>query len=176
MTNGITYIQGDIMQSKCQTLVNPVNCVGVMGKGLAMRFKELYPMMFEKYKVYCDKMLLRPGMLWIYTANAARKILCFPTKDDWRNPSRQDWIEDGLRKFRATYREKGVTSIAFPLLGAGCGGLYEETSREILEAYLHSLDIPVEIYVNTIPLNSKINEKVAYFKDHGFDVESSTRL
>lgn len=171
----ITFIKGNIMTSSCQTLVNPVNCVGVMGKGLALQFKERYPQMFEKYKYYCDKKLLRPGMLWIYTARNGKKILCFPTKDDWRKPSKVEWIEAGLKKFGTVYREKNITSIAFPLLGAGCGGLQESVSLRLMETCLHDVDIPIEIYVTSIPMEEQIGKKVSYLESVGFEAVSMSK-
>lgn len=168
----ITFIKGGIMTSSCQTLVNPVNCVGVMGKGLALQFKERYPQMFEKYKYYCDKKLLRPGMLWIYTANDGKKVLCFPTKDDWKNPSKVEWIEEGLKKFCDVYKEKKILSAAFPLLGAGCGGLKESVSLRLLETYLCNVEIPIEIYVRTIPIDEQIGKKVGLLESRGFEAVS----
>lgn len=147
----IKYLTGDILFSKCQTLVNPVNCVGVMGKGLALRFRKAYPDMFLRYKSICQRGLLKPGMLWLYQSITDTKVLCFPTKEDWREPSRSVWIEDGLSKFVTTYKEKGITSAAFPLLGAGNGGLDKSTAMAILEEHLRDCDIPIEIYSTYVP-------------------------
>lgn len=147
----IKYLTGDILFSKCQTLVNPVNCVGVMGKGLALRFRKAYPDMYLRYKSICQRGLLKPGMLWLYQSLSGTKVLCFPTKEDWREPSKIVWIEDGLRKFVTTYREKGIASAAFPLLGVGLGGLDKSTVMSILEEYLSDCDIPIEIYSTYVP-------------------------
>ena len=81
----ITYLTGDILFSKCQTLVNPINCKGAMGKGLALRFKKRFPGMYVKYKDYCSRGLITPGKLWLYKGKD-NWVLNFPTKDDWRNP------------------------------------------------------------------------------------------
>lgn len=87
MTN-ITIIENrDIFESKCQVLVNPINCVGVMGKGLALEFKNRYPKMFDKYKDLCDKYLIDIGRLWMFNVNDNKQILNFPTKKDWKDPS-----------------------------------------------------------------------------------------
>lgn len=142
----ITYLNGDILFSKYQTLVNPVNCVGVMGKGLALRFKKAYPDMFKRYKSICERHLFKPGLLWIYNAHNGQKVLCFPTKDDWNEPSRPEWIEDGLKKFVSTYKDKELTSAAFPLLGTGLGGLDKSTIMAMMEENLRQCDIPIEIY------------------------------
>lgn len=152
----LKYLTGDILFSKCQTLVNPVNCVGVMGKGLAFRFKKAYPNMYERYRIICKKRLLLPGKLWIYNALNGTKVLCFPTKDDWRKPSRPEWIECGLRKFVNTYKEKGITSAAFPLLGAGNGGMDKSSSMAMMGEYLSKCDIPIEIYSTYEPYSKKM--------------------
>jgi O-acetyl-ADP-ribose deacetylase (regulator of RNase III) len=141
----IYYREGDLFDSPAQTLVNPVNTVGVMGKGLALSFKERYPDMFAKYKEACDRHLLVPGMLMICRV-PHHLVLLFPTKEHWRDPSSLDYIEAGLSKFRETYAEKGITSIAFPKLGCGCGGLHWDIVRPVMEKYLVNLPIDVYIY------------------------------
>lgn len=152
----IKYLTGDILFNKCQTLVNPVNCVGVMGKGLALRYKKAYPDMYIRYRSICQRGLLKPGMLWIYNSIAGKKVLCFPTKDDWRYPSKTEWIEAGLMKFVETYKDKGITSAAFPLLGAGYGGLDKRMVIAILEEHLRDCDIPIEIYSTYEPYSKKL--------------------
>ncbi|MDD6552131.1 MAG: macro domain-containing protein [Prevotellaceae bacterium] len=150
------YLEGDILFSKCQTIVNPVNCVGVMGKGLALRFKRKYPRMFERYKWYCDNHQLAPGKLWLYPTRDKGFVMCFPTKTDWKLPSKIEYIEEGLQKFVSTYKDKKITSVAFPLLGAGLGGIDENVSMELLKKYLSPIDIPVEIYTRYVPQSEKI--------------------
>lgn len=159
----IKYIEGDILFNKCQTLVNPVNCVGVMGAGLALRFKRKYPQMFERYKWYCDRQLLEPGKLWLWPTHDKGYVMCFPTKKDWRDPSMAEYIEDGLEKFISTYKKKKITSIAFPLLGAGLGGFKKEVSLALLRRYLNGIDIPVEIYTKYVPQSEKIIRCVEKF-------------
>ena len=141
----IEYKTGDLFNSEAQTLVNTVNCVGVMGKGIALEFKKRYPDMFKSYKSICDKKLLRPGTLQLYK-KSDQWILNFPTKDHWRNKSKMQWLEDGLSKFRETYKEKGISSIAFPKLGCSNGGLKWEEVKPLMEKYLTDLDIKIEIY------------------------------
>ena len=140
--------EGSIFQSQCQTIVNTVNCVGVMGKGLALEMRNRFPEMYNEYKEICKAGALRPGMLWIWEGPEGKKILNFPTKDHWRNPSKYEWIEDGLKKFCENYKEKGITSIAFPPLGCSNGWLDLRTVLEIMSKYLEPLDIPVEIWIN----------------------------
>ena len=103
--------------------------------------------MFELYRKYCKKELITVGKLWLYkVAPSGLWILNFPTKTHWRFPSEYEYIEKGLQKFVDTYKEKGITSIAFPLLGATNGGLDKDKVLEIMLSYLSKCDIPVEIY------------------------------
>lgn len=141
---------GDIFLSRAQTLVNTVNCLGVMGKGLALRFKEEYPEMFDAYSEICKKGLLDIGKLWLYKADR-RWILNFPTKYDWRMPSHESYIELGLDKFLKTYKQRNIESVAFPLLGANNGNIDPEVSLKIMINYLQHCEIPVSIYKNYRP-------------------------
>jgi len=141
--------KGNIFTSKCQTIVNTVNCVGVMGAGIAYEFKLRYPDMFDKYKVFCDSGLIDIGNLWIYKLSkdeAYENILNFPTKKHWKYPSKEEYLEKGLKKFIDTYKEKKISSVAFPLLGASKGGISEQTTIEIMKRYLENIDIPIEIW------------------------------
>ena len=140
----ITYSSKSIFDSEAQTLVNPVNCVGVMGAGLAKEFKVRYPAMFESYSKACKVGLLTPGMLQLHKTNS-KWILNFPTKTDWRVGSTLGWIEAGLGKFASSYKEVGITSVAFPEIGCGLGGLDWDDVRALMCKYLDNLDIPVEI-------------------------------
>ncbi|MCT2561861.1 macro domain-containing protein [Chryseobacterium herbae] len=141
---------GNIFESNAQTLVNTVNCVGVMGKGLALEFKKRYPEMFKKYQQLCNDRLLDIGKLWLYKGQH-RWVLNFPTKYDWRQPSTAYYLEKGLDKFMETYRTRGIESIAFPLLGASNGGIPPEVSLKIMTDYLKECDIPVTIYFSYKP-------------------------
>ena len=148
----IEYIEGNIFESPAQVIVNTVNTVGVMGKGLALSFKQRYPQMFEKYKQACEKHLLTTGKLML-VYEADHWLLLFPTKENWRNPSKMEYIEKGLRKFVDTYEEKGITSIAFPRLGCGNGELNWDEVKPLMEKYLKKLPIDVYIYLGEIPDN-----------------------
>lgn len=141
----VNYIKGNIFTSKADVLVNPVNCVGVMGAGLALEFRLRYPDMFIKYANICKKEQLRPGKLWIFNGNDKR-ILNFPTKIDWKAKTKKEFLVKGLSKFADTYEEKRINSIAFPLLGADRGGLSQSTSLEVMLSFLEPLDIDIEIY------------------------------
>lgn len=141
----IPVITGNIFTSTCQTIVNTVNCVGVMGAGLALECRLRYPDMYRRYVELCSTGKLRPGLLWLYKA-PDRWILNFPTKQHWKYPSQESFLRDGLQKFMETYRERDIQSIAFPLLGARNGGLSSDTSLMIMTEYLSECQIPVEVY------------------------------
>lgn len=144
----ITYLKGDIFSSPAQVLVNTVNTVGVMGKGVALEFKKRYPEMFDVYERVCGAKKLDVGKLLLWRG-AEKWVLMFPTKKHWRNPSKPEYVEAGLQKFVDTYAEKGITSIAFPRLGCGNGGLDWTLVQPLMERYLKRLPIPVYIYVGT---------------------------
>lgn len=157
----IRYIEGDIFKSPAQVIVNTVNTVGVMGKGIALEFKKRYPDMFQAYRDICDRRKLKTGTLMLYY-EPDHWVLLFPTKENWRNPSRMEYIEAGLAKFCRTYAEKGITSVAFPKLGCGNGELNWSDVQPVMEKYLKDLPIDVYIYLGTGPNpipEHKIQEK-----------------
>lgn len=143
----VTFHKGNIFNAKTQTIVNTVNCVGVMGKGIALVFKLRYPKMFDIYKEHCNSKLIKPGVLWIYKKDEnSQRVLNFPTKNHWKYPSKVEYLDKGLEKFVSTYKEKGITSIAFPLLGTHNGGLDKDMVLELMTNHLNNCEIPVEIY------------------------------
>jgi len=145
----IKIIKGNIFTTQCSTIVNTVNCVGVMGAGIAFEFRLRYPKMFEKYKEYCSKKYMDIGKLWLYKPEDGEKqVLNFPTKYHWKYPSKLEYLEKGLEKFVSTYKEKNIDSIAFPLLGAANGGISGKTSIQTMKRYLDPLDdILIEVYL-----------------------------
>lgn len=145
----LIYRRTSIFESPAQTLVNTVNCVGVMGKGLAHAFKEREPEMFKAYKLICDQKALVPGKLWLWRGRGSW-ILNFPTKVHWRNPSKLEWIEQGLAKFVSDYPEQGITEISFSQLGCGNGNLEWDDVRPMMEHYLSKVNIPVYIHDFTV--------------------------
>ncbi len=143
----LLYVEQDIFQSPAQVIVNTVNIVGVMGKGIAKRYKEIYPDMYKQYRRFCEQKLLDIGKLWLYKTDT-KWVLNFPTKKHWRNPSKLEYIELGLQKFVSTYEERGITSISFPQLGSGNGGLdWEKEVKPLMEKYLKELPIDVFIHI-----------------------------
>lgn len=142
----ITYVVGNLFESPARVIVNTVNTVGVMGKGIAKDFKTIYPEMFCKYQYLCESKMLTIGKLWLYKT-PHKWILNFPTKTTWRQPSKIEYIEKGLETFVKMYAEKGITSIAFPPLGCGNGELdWEKHVRPLMEKYLKNLPIDIFIY------------------------------
>ena len=142
----ITYVDSDLFQSPAKVLVNAVNTVGVMGKGIALRFKHVYPDMFKAYQQLCENGQFDIGDLMLYKT-PDKWILNFPTKKHWRDKSQPEHIDAGLQKFDSIYGEEGITSISFPLLGCGAGGLNWETQvQPLMEKYLS--DLPIIIYIH----------------------------
>jgi len=143
----ITYVIGDLFQTPARVMVNTVNTVGVMGKGIAKDFKRIYPEMFRQYQALCEKKEFDIGKLWLYKTSH-KWVLNFPTKKHWRSPSKVEYIEAGLKKFVSSYEDKGITSIAFPMLGCGNGELdWDKQVRPLMEDYLNKLPIDIYIYL-----------------------------
>jgi O-acetyl-ADP-ribose deacetylase (regulator of RNase III)/uncharacterized protein YwgA len=137
---------GNLFDSQAQTLVNTVNCVGVMGKGVAEQFKSRFPAMFEDYKKRADRRAVRLGEPYLYQDRSGVQIINFPTKDHWRSPSRLADVERGLDYLVAHASEWGITSIALPPLGCGNGGLEWSEVGPLIYQKLHRLPIDVECY------------------------------
>ena len=143
----IAYVHGSLFESPAKVLVNTVNTAGVMGKGIAKTFRQVYPEMFEQYQRFCENGQFDIGKLFLYKT-PHKWVLNFPTKKNWRQPSESEYIVRGLEKFVDTYAVKGITSVAFPELGCGNGGLdWEGVVRPLMERYLGKLPIDVFIYL-----------------------------
>lgn len=147
----LTYLNISLFDSPAQTLVNTVNTVGVMGKGIALVFKQLYPEMYEQYRELCLANKLDIGKLYIYrTPN--KIIVNFPTKKHWRSRSRVEYIEAGLEEFARTYHKYGISTVSFPQLGCGNGELdWERQVQPIMERYLK--DLPIPVYIHFYPIS-----------------------
>ena len=165
----ITYVSGDLFKSPAHVLVNTVNTVGVMGKGVAKEFKRLFPDMFRQYRDLCEAKKFDIGNLFLYkTAN--KWVLNFPTKKHWRNPSRPDYIERGLQKLVSIYLNAGIYDLAMPLLGCGHGELDWATQvRPIVEKCMKNL--PINVFVHfyapgraPIPEHRNIAEMEAWLR------------
>lgn len=143
---GVTDVRvGDLFKSDAQTLVNTVNCVGVMGKGIAAIFKKRFPEMFEDYSRRCDRGEVTLGRPYVWRSSTPW-VLNFPTKDHWRSVSRLADIEEGLEYLVGHYRDWGVRSLAVPPLGCGHGGLDWSVVGPTLRRHLDKLEIPVVLY------------------------------
>jgi len=142
----IKALIGDMFTSEMQTIVNTVNCVGVMGKGIAQIFKKKYPAMFEDYADRCSRRGVRLGEPYHYKDLTGVSIVNFPTKGHWRAATRLDDVEAGLIYFVKHFKQWGITSVAFPPLGCGNGGLEWATVGPLMYSRLSALEIPVEIY------------------------------
>lgn len=141
-----SVISGNIFDAKVQTLVNPINCVGVMGKGLALSFKKRFPEMFDDYVQRCQRGEVQVGYPYLYKSSEPPYILNFPTKNHWRSKSQLSAIESGLIHLVEHCEEWDLTSIAVPALGCGLGQLDWEVVKPLLYQYLDSLEIPVILY------------------------------
>ena len=157
----ITYVKGDIFSSPAKIIVNTVNTVGVMGKGIALEFKNKYPDMFQSYKEICHEGKLDIGTLYLWK-KSEKWVMLFPTKKHWRNPSKLEYIESGLKKFVDNWDRLGADSIAFPRLGCGNGGLDWNLVKPIMEKYLQKIPMQIYIYVDNyndpIPEHENISE------------------
>lgn len=142
---GIEFRTGNIFESECETIVNPINCVGVMGKGLALEFKKRYPKMYKDYVARCNANMVKTGQPYLYKSSD-KNILNFPTKYHWRNPSKLEYVTKGLDWFVDNYQELGIKSIAFVPLGCGLGGLdWNIVKREMINR-LQELPIKIIVY------------------------------
>lgn len=137
----IRLATGDLLASGAEALVNPVNCVGVAGKGLALAFRQAAPAAYEEYRRACASGWLRPGRILPFWGDGPGSvILHFPTKRHWRTPSHLEDIEAGLTALAAYLREYAVWSVAVPALGCGLGGLAWQDVRPAIEAALGGIE------------------------------------
>ncbi len=158
----ITYKSGDILAEETEALVNTVNCVGVMGRGVALQFKRAFPENFKAYAARCKRDQMKPGRVFVFETGAIvppRYIINFPTKRHWRGKSRLEDIESGLESLAGEIRSRGIRSIAIPPLGSGLGGLHWPSVRTRMEAALRGFD-DVEIVIfepGRAPAGDRVN-------------------
>lgn len=164
----VNVVVGDIFESGAQTLVNTVNTVGVMGKGVALAFKENFPDMYEDYRHRCDLGLVKLGRPYLYRRTTIPWILNFPTKEHWRSVSRLEDIIHGLEYLKEHYRGWNITSLAVPPLGCGQGQLEWRVVGRTLYRYLKQLDIEVELYA---PYGTPRNQLQSSFLDQSRQAE-----
>jgi O-acetyl-ADP-ribose deacetylase (regulator of RNase III) len=141
---------GDLLKENSEAIVNTVNCVGVMGKGIALQFKQRWPQNFKVYAAACHRKLLKPGAMFIHDLGEWAKprfIINFPTKVHWRGDSKIEYIEKGLDDLVLQVRRLGIKSIALPPLGCGNGGLDWDTVRGLVfNAFKDVSDIQVDLF------------------------------
>ncbi|WPQ64584.1 macro domain-containing protein [Chitinophaga sancti] len=144
------FIVGNLLDSNTQALVNTVNTVGVMGKGIALQFKEAFPHNFKIYVEDCKKGLLKPGKLLVVkenTLHGEKVIINFPTKVEWYQKSKYEYIEEGLKDLVKVIRDYKIESIAIPPLGCGNGGLKWDKVKQIIIQYLSGIEgVSIKIY------------------------------
>jgi len=149
----ISYTQGNLLESGAEALVNTVNTVGVMGKGIALMFKERFAANFTLYSAACKSKQVKVGQMFVTATGeleGPRWVINFPTKDHWRAPSRLEWIDAGLKDLKQVLREREIKSVAIPPLGAGNGGLDWPTVKALIVAALSDVnDVDIVVYEPT---------------------------
>jgi len=146
----IRFTTGNILESSAEALVNTVNTVGVMGKGIALQFKNTFPVNFKKYRDACKKGELETGKLLVVKDNnlltGEKTIINFPTKRDWKNPSKNEYIASGLIALLNYLKANPMKSIAIPALGCGNGGLDWQVIKPMLTGILSELTMDIIVY------------------------------
>ena len=142
----LEFTQGDMFEAPADIRVNTVNCVGVMGAGVALAFKQRYPEMFKDYQYACKDGQVRPGRMYVWKSLEGDWIINFPTKRDWRDPSRYEDIEAGLDDLRAYLDGVGPVTVALPALGCGHGGLDWDRVSAMIRDKLDGLDAHILVF------------------------------
>lgn len=159
----IYYKTGNLLDSEAEALVNTVNTVGVMGKGIALQFKNMFPNNFKLYAQACKNKEVKVGQLLVTEEEAllaGKKIIInFPTKTNWRLPSEYQYIEAGLTELVRVIKEKNIKSIAIPPLGSGNGGLDWNKVKQILEKYLTEVECDIHIYEPSMAIQEVLKKE-----------------
>ena len=159
----IKYISGNILESSAEALINTVNTVGVMGKGIALQFKKAYPNNYKAYVKACENKQIEIGRLFIFkdsNLNSGEKyIINFPTKKDWRKPSEYSFVDSGLDDLIRILIKYEIKSVAIPPLGAGNGGLEWERVRKMIECKLEDLDLDIIVYEPTEQIKEQLKKE-----------------
>lgn len=145
----LKYSTTSIFESDCEGWVNPVNTVGVMGAGLALGFKTRFPPMFSEYKRICELGHLICGQCWVYEETSPAKpdfIVLFPTKQDWKEPSKLEWIKDGLEDLEGAVDYWKIKSISLPYLGCGLGGLSVNDVEPLIKDFAEKVQCKVVLH------------------------------
>ncbi|MEQ8471904.1 MAG: macro domain-containing protein [Marinoscillum sp.] len=159
----IRYLTGNILDSEAEALVNTVNTVGVMGKGIALQFKKVYPNNFKAYSQACKDEQIDIGKLFVTkdrsVSTGEKYIINFPTKKNWRKPSEYEYIEKGLKDLLNVIDSYNIKSIAIPPLGAGNGGLEWQKVKNIISKYLSQVDVDVLVYEPSAIIKEKLKKE-----------------
>ncbi|HOX03629.1 MAG TPA: macro domain-containing protein [Candidatus Paceibacterota bacterium] len=157
------FTQGNLLEAPVEAVVNTVNTVGVMGKGIALMFKERFPENFKKYAAACAAGQVRVGEMFVTSGvelGGPRWIINFPTKQHWRQPTKLEWVRDGLAALKEVIRAKGIKSIALPPLGCGNGGLNWAVVRPVIEQALGDLTgVEVIVYEPTAKYQNVVKKQ-----------------
>ncbi len=178
----IEFTKGDMFAMPVDIRVNSVNCKGVMGAGVALAFKERYPEMFKDYQRACREDTLRPGALHVWKNLTGEWIINFPTKRDWREPSRYEDILAGLQALRSYLKEQGPVSVALPALGCGHGGLDWDRVSSMIEDNLGDLDASIFVFqpadsheAGRVARDQPTADQIMALKNLGFRIEDLSR-
>jgi O-acetyl-ADP-ribose deacetylase (regulator of RNase III) len=159
----IHFVTGNILDSSAQALVNTVNTMGVMGKGIALQFKKQFPNNYRIYKEVCEQNALQVGQLLILEEDSMfsgkKVIINFPTKTNWRLPSEYEYIEAGLKELKKVVLKRNIESIAIPPLGAGNGGLEWQKVKKMIIDTLSDLDCETYLYEPTAAIKEVLNSE-----------------
>jgi O-acetyl-ADP-ribose deacetylase (regulator of RNase III) len=172
----LKYIDTTVFNADTQTIVNTINCVGVMGAGLALEFQLRFPEMARDYTKRCAQKEVKIGRPYLYKEYGTPLILNFPTKNHWKYPSKIDWIQKGLEYFALNYKRGGITSIAFPKLGCDRGGLDWREVSTLMEKYLKDLDINIYICLDKEAQASGIEGIMVNFINNETDLSWASEL
>lgn len=159
----IQFVTGNLLESTAEALVNTVNTVGVMGKGIALQFKKQFPGNYKAYEKACKNKEFSTGELLITEEESLlggkKTIINFPTKTDWRKPSEYSYIETGLKELVKIIQERNIKSIAIPPLGAGNGGLDWNKVKLLIENHLSEIDSDIYIYQPTSEIQEVLKKE-----------------
>jgi len=164
----VETLSGNLFDSKAQTLVNTVNCAGIMGKGIALEFRKRFPEMYEDYLCRCNRKEVKLGFPYVYKNLIPPYVLNFPTKEHWRSDSKLEDIIKGLEYLVKMYKEWDITSLAVPPLGCGQGQLEWQVVGTTIYRYLSKMHIVIELYVPYVALDE---EPRSGFLEHDIDTE-----
>jgi len=160
----ITFVKGDFFDYNADIRVNTVNCVGIMGAGVALIFKNKYPQMFEEYVRACNQRLIRPGKPHVWNTpelfGDKLTIINFPTKDDWKKPSEYEYIEKGLKWLRQYLCTRENVTITIPALGCGHGGLDWNIVKIMIEKELENLNINILVFEPASSITKDITNEI----------------